>query len=151
MAKLSVGGSPKIADGLYNATLLHVVERPATPRSPNGDPWLLWTYLIHDRSPEGIQLTALSSTSPGQRAKWRQWAQSILRRELSSGETIDTDDLSMKDCRVVVQFNKETGYTDITQVLPAQDGSQPHQPPPAPPGWSRPADVRRDDPDDIPF
>src|SRR5262252_1873159 len=78
MAKLTVGtGGVDIPDGAYEATLLEVEVCEPTDKSPNKKPWLKWTFTVYDGSPEGIEMTAASSTALGPKAKARPWVEAI--------------------------------------------------------------------------
>jgi hypothetical protein len=132
MAKLTVGtGGVDIADGAYEATLLEVEVCEPTDKSPNKKPWLKWTFEVYDGSPEGIVMTAASSTALGPKAKARPWVEALLGRRLEPGEEIDTDTLAPRDCQVVVKNDPDAGFARITDVLPprpqrrgAKDGVQ---------------------------
>jgi hypothetical protein len=118
MAKLTVGsGGVDVADGVYEALCLHVDPQEPTEKSPNQKPWLKWTFTLYDGSPEGQGITAASSMALGPKAKARPWVEALLGRRLEPREEVDTDDLGMKECQLIVKADPETGFVRVHDVL----------------------------------
>ena len=117
MPKLTAGqGGAKIDDGVYEATLLSIEERDATPNSPNQNPFLIWTFHLYDTE-EGQELTAASSTNFSPKAKARMWMEAMLGKKFEPGEDVDTDSLCPKDCQCVVKNDPDTGFARIVDVM----------------------------------
>lgn len=118
MAKLNSGGSGiDIDDGVYEALLMHVEIMDPTEKSISDKPWMKWTFTLFQGSEEEIELTAASSTAITPKAKARPWVEAVLGRKLANHEEIDTDDLSMKHCQIVLERNTETDFVRVTKVL----------------------------------
>lgn len=122
-------GSIQIDDGVYDATLLSIDLRAATPNSPNQNQWLGWKFHVYD-SKEGQEMTAASSTAFGPKAKARQWVEGLLGRKLDPGEELDTDTLCPRDCQVVVKNDPETGFARIQDVMGVRRRPPVHKPAP---------------------
>jgi hypothetical protein len=119
MATVKVGaGGVDIPDGAFESTLLEIEVCAPTDKSTTGKPWLKYTFTVYDGSPEGVEMTAASSTALSPKAKARPWMEALLGRRLEPGEEIDLETIPPKDCQVVVKNDPETGFAKITDGLP---------------------------------
>jgi hypothetical protein len=115
MPLIATSGSIDIADGVYPATILSLVETPATVNSPNQDPFFKWTLHVYS-SAEGVEMSATSSMRFSPKSKTRVWVESVLDRRFETGETFDYEAFCPKDCQVVVKKN-ENGFCRIEAIM----------------------------------
>src|SRR4029453_18935869 len=115
MPLTATAGSVAIPDGIFPATVLSLVETPATANSPNQDPFFKWTLHVW-HTDEGVEMTATSSMRFSPKSKTRTWVESMLDRRFETGETFDYEAFCPKDCQVVVKKN-ENGFCRIEAVM----------------------------------
>jgi hypothetical protein len=116
MPKLKASAGPDIDDGVYDATILSVeVQQPkAGAAFPN--PYLRWTFSVFDTDTD-TELVGNSSYNFSLKSKTYKWACAVLAKQFQPGEELDTDDLSLQDCQVIVKRDIETGFVRIEDVL----------------------------------
>ena len=125
MAKLTATAGVQITDGGYEATVLEITQCEPTEKSPNQKPWLKWLFAVYDGSADGLEMTAASSCALGPKAKARAWIESLLGRRLEPNEEVDTDQLTPRDCQVIIKNDPDSGFARIADVLPPRPTRRP--------------------------
>jgi hypothetical protein len=115
MPLIATAGSVDIPDGVYPATILSLVETPATANSPNQDPFFKWTLHVWNTN-EGVEMTATSSMRFSPKSKARVWVESVLDRRFDTGEPFDYEAFCPKDCQVVVKKN-DSGFCRVESIM----------------------------------
>src|SRR5262245_25407025 len=114
MPLTSTSGSVDIPDGIYPATILSLVETPATANSPDQNPFFKWTLHVWNTD-EGTEMTATSSMRFSPNSKTRKWVESVLDRRFETGQTFEYEKFCPKDCQVTVRKN-ESGFCRIEAI-----------------------------------
>ena len=107
-------GSVDIPDGIYPATILSLVETPATANSPDQNPFFKWTLHVWNTD-EGTEMTATSSMRFSPKSKTRIWVESVLDRRFETGEHFEYEKFCPKDCHVTVRKN-DNGFCRIEAI-----------------------------------
>ena len=114
MPLVATSGSVDIPDGVYPATILSLVETPATANSPKQEPFLRWTLHVWHTT-DGVEMIANSSTRFSPKSKTRVWVESVLDRRFETGETFDYEAFCPKDCQVTVRKD-ESGFSRVEAI-----------------------------------
>src|SRR5215212_2202226 len=110
--------------GLYEAELTKITEKTSfftdeeTKKEERRRYWQ-WLFVIrNDEDYEGRTLSANVGDAFGPRSKQRQWVESMLGRELKTGERFTTDDLIGGVFHITVHHKKkgDRTYAEITSV-----------------------------------
>ena len=121
----ATSGSVDIPDGVYPATILSLVETPATANSPNQDPFFKWMLHVWHTT-EGVEMTATSSMRFSPKCKTRIWVESVLDRRFETGESFDYEAFCPKDCQVTIRKN-EAGFCRVEAItgVPKRPAARP--------------------------
>jgi len=95
--------------GAYRAKLIDletaegsvVDEKTGQPR-----PYIRWTFELLEEGYEARTIRGNSSTNFGPQAKARAWAEALLGRKITAGEQVSEDDLSGKECILMVTLEE---------------------------------------------
>jgi hypothetical protein len=127
-------GATKITPGAHPGRLVTIEKKYKIVENEGGGredrPYLRWVFELSEKDFEGKTLSVLSSTSfgvgPGGPSKGRRFAEAILQRELSIGETFEADDLHDKPVILHVDHEqtRRGSFPRIVEVTPAGDPNQ---------------------------
>ena len=109
MPLVATAGSVDVADGIYPATVLSIVETPPSVNSKTQENYLRWTLHVWNTD-EGVEMIANSSMRFSPKSHTRMWVESILDRRFEPGESFDYEKFCPKDCQVTVRKNEDGFY-----------------------------------------
>jgi len=108
-----------VEPGTYKASLEKVEVLPSANPNYPGD-FRKWHFLVDVRG-SLTAITATSSMNNGPKTKTYKWLKALLRRELRSGERIESP---VGQQVLVVIENNEKGYPSIVELLPIAEAPE---------------------------
>ena len=80
--------------------------------------------MVSDDEVDNRQVSGIAGFRPSPNTKLGRWIAAIIGRAPEVGETVDTDDLIQRDCRVVVKHKASADgqvFANVTQVLSMEE------------------------------
>ena len=108
-----------VPEGEYDATVVDVRLQDATHGKV-----VRFDFMVSDDEVDNRQVSGIASFRPSPNTKLGRWIAAILGRMPEVGETVTSDDLLRKDCRIVVKHKANADgqvFANVAQVLSLQE------------------------------